>query len=223
MSATNLELAATAADVLALLVSTVGPRALGSATPAAVAGLTELLRECASYSYALGGSGSSNTAQRRNSSHSPGLAGLGGLSTDRRRCSLPSGMDSPMSPIPEAGLTTAGSAAAEQAAGTVWAPEDETAADARADAAIAAAQQLLHGQDGRQQSSVLRHPSLDATAHPQQQRRRRLVSSSGTPLQDHLTSRPLQTRPQSSSTSCLVCSQTCHETCSYCYLSCAVR
>lgn len=256
LSATNLELSIPAADVLTQLAACC-PDALEQHAPAAVAGLTELMRECASHSYTLSSSTSVATAAVRrhsfsssNSSshyhhhhshaaqqqhHQQAGSGADGL----RRPSL-SGMDSPMSPIPEASLATAGSAAAEQAAGTVWTAERVAAgggshlqqqADERTAAAVAAAQQMLRTTGAMQSgggAGVLRHPSLnlsEARQQQQQQRRRLAVSSGGTPMQDHLMSRhrPHQARPWSSGSSCLVCSHSGQETCSFCFLSSAVR
>jgi hypothetical protein len=217
--ATNLELASTAASVLTLLVSALGaPTAQqGELAPSAVRGLTELLRECATHTYPL----ASSAAAVRRLSSSVGEGGADG----RRRSSL-HGVDSPMSPIPETNSGGLRAAAAEQAAGTVWAPEDGSQ-DARTAASVSAAHQLLLVPNGSG-PAVLRHPSLDrsqAEGAASQLRRRRQVSSGG--AAEHLTSRQ---RPHhnaaapGASSSCLVCQASQHhEACSFCYLSCALR
>jgi len=217
------------------LLGTSCPALLEPLAAPAVSGLTDLLRETAAHSQSLG-------LTRRHSTASQ-------LSMDgRRRASLPSALDSPMSPIPEGARGAGGLSPDEQAAGAVWAAERTASADSAGLSSALSGPLADHHQQqqGSGRSFIFRHPSLGpagaggqpaaaaaaqvpkAQQQQQQQRRGRVVSSSGTPAQDHLTSRerahhhPATLR--GSSSSCLVCAAGGQvEACSYCYLSAAVR
>lgn len=208
LSARNIDLASTAAEVVMLLALHSG--GLGALTPEAVAGLCELLKECAAHAYALG-------LGRR----CGGMAGGTSEGAVRRAVSGLSGTGESLQPIPELGQGGDGDPFASSSVNTDAAAEQAGAAD-RPRSLVAYS------------SVVMRHPSLNRDGTPGAPgalvQQAAAVGQYPAPFSSslhHSQALAGRDRPRisvgSGALQCLVCAHTSHDSCGACPLSSALN